>query len=143
MMERRPEVVVSVIKQLIRLGALKRALAGRQYDTLAPLCRFLARHCSTAQFQRTIFDVVEDLVEIYGPNLGRKNADLLKQFRLVLNGLNREAEQLQQMSGAAGAIETLLTVANFANQKHFLPTSKSNENSIFGDPVVEEIENSE
>uniref|UniRef100_A0A914XAE3 U3 small nucleolar RNA-associated protein 15 homolog n=1 Tax=Plectus sambesii TaxID=2011161 RepID=A0A914XAE3_9BILA len=130
LVERKPEMIVSGLRELNRCGALAKALAGRDYSTLGPLLRFLCRHIGRQKFLRTLLVTADTLVDIYGGNseLDPHTEKLLKKLR---DAVGREIGVQKQLCSVVGALDLLFQAAK--------PPAPPVSNEVFGEAVVEPI----
>lgn len=83
-----PEVVVSVVEELVQRNGLRIALQGRNQQTLQPVVAFLARQITSAPFSEVLIGVANLLLDMYAPVFGHSAAidELFVKLRNVLEG---------------------------------------------------------
>ena len=108
-----PEIVVSVVEELVQRHGLRIALQGRDQQTLQPVVAFLARQITHPPFAPTLIGVANLLLDMYAPVLGQSAAidELFVKLRNILEAEMRLQAELAQLLGAmdvllAGAITT-------------------------------------
>ena len=69
-----PEVVVSVVEELVQRNGLRISLQGRDQSTLQPLIGFLARQITQPPWAPTLIGVANRLLDMYAPVLGQSAA---------------------------------------------------------------------
>lgn len=81
-----PEVVVSVVEELVQRNGLRIALQGRDQQTLQPVVAFLARQITAPPFSQVLIGVANLLLDMYAPVLGQSAAidELFVKLRNVL-----------------------------------------------------------
>lgn len=102
-----PEVVVNVMQELIRRGALKTALAGRNDRQLKKLIQFLIENLSDARFNRILIDVSLALVEVYINQINRSDAIQIL-FQSLNTCVQSEIKSLQMMSEISGQLQVII-----------------------------------
>ncbi|XP_070543000.1 U3 small nucleolar RNA-associated protein 15 homolog [Ptychodera flava] len=68
---RTPQLLVSVLQELIRRDGLKIALAGRDDEWLQIMLTFLSKYITNPRFTSTLMDVTNLIIEIYSPIFGK------------------------------------------------------------------------
>jgi len=97
-----PEVVVSVVEELVQRNGLRIALQGRDQQTLQPVVAFLARQITSPPFSQVLIGVANLLLDMYAPVLGQSAAidELFVKLRNVLEAEVRLQAELAQLMGA-------------------------------------------
>ena len=102
-----PEIVTSVMQELIRRRVLKTALAGRNDKQLKKIIQFLITYLSDARFNRILVDVSIALVEVYSNQINR--SDIIQSlFRTLNNCIQSEIRSLQMMSEIYGQLQIVV-----------------------------------
>ena len=102
-----PEVVVSLMQELIRRQGLRTALAGRNDAELKPVVDFLLTHLKDPRFNQILVDVALILTEIYMSEINR--SDKIQSMFAKLNSvINSEINCLQQMVCLSGQLSALV-----------------------------------
>lgn len=106
----RPEVVISLLEELLGRGGLQSAVSGRHAQTLCPILDFLAKYLTEPRYTTLLVGVVETVLDVYGSVVGQSAAvddklRLLKERLMIEVRLQRDLMQLQ------GALEPILTAA--------------------------------
>lgn len=92
-----PEVVVSVVEELVQRHGLRIALQGRDQATLQPVVAFLARQINSPPFAPTLIGVANLLLDMYAPVLGQ-SAAIDELFVKLRNRLESEMRCVAQPS---------------------------------------------
>lgn len=107
-----PEIVVSVIEELVQRHGLRIALQGRDQQSLQPVVAFLARQVTSPPFAPTLIGVANLLLDMYAPIFGQSAAidELFVKLRNTLEAEMRLQAELAQLLGAmdvllAGAVQ--------------------------------------
>jgi len=109
--EKRPEVVVALLQELMHRGVLKTALAGREYDTLSKLIKFIAKNMGYQRFSNSLIDVALALIDVYEDQMGSMDERTLMLFRRLHTSIVLQMEQLKEMSRTLGALEMVSSLA--------------------------------
>ncbi|KAL1496157.1 hypothetical protein AB1Y20_014774 [Prymnesium parvum] len=120
-----PEVVVSVVEELVQRNGLRIALQGRDHHTLQPVVAFLARQITSPPYSQVLIGVANLLLDMYAPVLGQSPAidELFVKLRNVLEAEVRLQAELAQLMGAmdvllAGAMPTWTALSPDASRPH-------------------------
>jgi U3 small nucleolar RNA-associated protein 15 len=108
-----PEVVVSVVEELVQRNGLRIALQGRDQQTLQPLVSFLARQIISPPFAPTLIGVANLLLNMYAPVLGQ-SARIDELFVKLRNTLEAEMRLQAELAQLLGAMDVLLAGAAHA-----------------------------
>jgi hypothetical protein len=106
----RPEVVVSVVEELVQRNGLRIALQGRDQQTLQPVVAFLARQVTVAPFAPTLIGVANLLLDMYAPVLGQ-SAAIDELFVKLRNTLEAEMKLQAELAQLLGSMDVLLAGA--------------------------------
>lgn len=105
-----PEVVVSVVEELVQRNGLRIALQGRDQQTLQPVVAFLARQITSPPFAPTLIGVANLLLDMYAPVLGQ-SAAIDELFVKLRNTLEAEMRLQAELAQLLGAMDVLLAGA--------------------------------
>lgn len=105
-----PEVVVSVVEELVQRNGLRIALQGRDQQTLQPLVAFLARQIISPPFAPTLIGVANLLLDMYAPVLGQ-SARIDELFVKLRNTLEAEMRLQAELAQLLGGMDVLLAGA--------------------------------
>ena len=105
-----PEVVVSVVEELVQRHGLRIALQGRDQQTLQPVVAFLARQICHPPFAPTLIGVANLLLDMYAPVLGQ-SAAIDELFVKLRNTLEAEMKLQAELAQLLGAMDVLLAGA--------------------------------
>jgi len=105
-----PEVIVSVVEELIQRGGLQSAISGRHAESLVPILDFLIKYVTEPRYSQLLVGVTECMLDVYGSVIGQsqkvdKKLQILQERILVEARLHRELLMLQ------GSLEPILTAA--------------------------------
>ncbi|KRZ37215.1 U3 small nucleolar RNA-associated protein 15 -like protein [Trichinella pseudospiralis] len=101
---KRPEVAVSVFLELIRRGALIKALIKRPEVELIPILKFINKFLNNVRFKDILLTVVEKLLDIYGPSMSELSENVRHEFKKMKHFMNAEAQQLKKIACATGTL---------------------------------------
>ncbi|KRY11790.1 U3 small nucleolar RNA-associated protein 15 -like protein [Trichinella patagoniensis] len=104
---KKPEVAVSIFLELIRRGALIKALRKRPEYKKYYFCRFL----NNVRFTEILLTVVEKLLDIYGPAMLELSENVRHEFKKMKHFMNAEAQQLKKIACATGTLSVVLALA--------------------------------
>lgn len=125
-----PQVTVSVIQELIRRKGLQRALSHRTHKSLAAIIRFLCRYISDYRFTQTLIDATQVLIDSYEDQFEELLlSDVGKLLATLLGKLKQEVKLTYDCLGVSGAIDML--IANAGDQED--ADDLSGEQSCSGD----------
>ena len=102
-----PEVVVSVVEELVQRHGLRIALQGRDQQTLQPVVAFLARQICHPPFAPTLIGVANLLLDMYAPVLGQ-SAAIDELFVKLRNTLEAEMKLQAELAQLLGSMDVLL-----------------------------------
>ncbi|KRY69989.1 U3 small nucleolar RNA-associated protein 15 -like protein [Trichinella pseudospiralis] len=105
---KRPEVAVSVFLELIRRGALIKALIKRPEVELIPILKFINKFLNNVRFKDILLTVVEKLLDIYGPSMSELSENVRHEFKKMKHFMNAEAQQLKKIACATGTLNSLI-----------------------------------
>ncbi|XP_055906860.1 U3 small nucleolar RNA-associated protein 15 homolog [Eupeodes corollae] len=123
-MNKTPEVTVSVMQELIHRKGLHRALAGRSYKSLSRIISFIIRYIGEHRFIRVLIDVGMILLDVYEDEFHEFTGDLGKQFIQLADVLQKEIQLTYDLLEFQGSLELLVAVANISSD------DKSDDNPI-------------
>jgi len=109
--EHKPEVTVSVLQELMHRGALKTALAGREYNSLWKLIKFIAKNLGRQRFSRTLIDVAFALIDVYEDQFIDMDDKTIQLFRRLHANITLQVEQVKEMSRTLGGLELISNLA--------------------------------
>ena len=105
-----PEVVVSVVEELVQRNGLRIALQGRDQQTLQPVIAFLARQITSPPFAPTLIGLANLLLDMYAPVIGQ-SAAIDELFVKLRNTLEAEMKLQAELAQLLGAMDVLLAGA--------------------------------
>lgn len=116
LMQQSPEVIVSVMQELIHRKGLQRALAGRDDKTLNMILKFLCRFIGEHRFMRVLIDVGMTLLDEYEDKMHQLSSSTGQHFINFCTVLNREVSLTYDLLELEGSLE-LVMAASDVNDK--------------------------
>lgn len=102
-----PEIVVSVMQEMIRRDVLKRAMRGLEDKKLKRLARFLASHLENPSFHRTMLDVTHAFVEEFGSQVD-SDETIKHYFPKLKDMIDNEFDTLSLMTSLSGQVKLII-----------------------------------
>lgn len=103
----KPHIVVSMMQELNRRGALRAALAGRNIDGVKYIMKFLIDYVRDPRFSRILVDVAIMFCEIYGSKVS-ESIPLQNLFKSLFSKVSLEVSLMKTMMMIEGEIELIL-----------------------------------
>ena len=103
-----PEIVVSVMQEMIRRSVLKRAMTGLKDKQLKRLAKFLTTFLGHPSYNRTILDATYAFAEVFGSSAALDEEILGYYFPKIQEKINLEYETLSLMTSLAGQVKLIL-----------------------------------
>lgn len=107
-----PEVTVSVMHELMRRKALQRAFQGRDTKSIMQILRFFNKYLTDYRFTKILIDAVNIFIDVYEDSI----ASLPSEVGLLFINLNKTVEQelklIEQLGCLLGSMQLLLAGAN-------------------------------
>lgn len=105
-----PEIVISVMQELIRRDVIKSALAGRDEPKLQILLKFIIVNITNVNFMPTLIDVANILLSLYSSMMGQSGScsEALGKLQTILN---EEVKYLKVCSQTLGSMDTIFAAA--------------------------------
>lgn len=107
-----PEVTVSVIHELMRRKALHRAFQGRETKSILQILRFFNKYITDTRFTKILIDAINVFVDVYGDSV----ASLPSEVGVLLLSLNKtlgqEVKLLDELGTLMGSMQLLLAGAS-------------------------------
>lgn len=113
---KRPEVAVALIQELIRRKSLQKAFKGRDSKSLSTIVKFLHRYLTDYRFSRVLIIATNTLIEMYEELNHTFTSELIRNFKALQTMLNEEIELLKQLSSLRGAMMMILSSSSAAEQ---------------------------
>ncbi|XP_023223481.1 U3 small nucleolar RNA-associated protein 15 homolog [Centruroides sculpturatus] len=111
---KKPEVVASILSELMRRNRLKAALVGRDEKSINPLMKYLVRYIGDPRFSRILLDVAIMFVDIYSTNIN-EHVELVNQFNKLKTVVDKEVSYIEETMEVLGAINCIIN-----NSKQFV-----------------------
>jgi U3 small nucleolar RNA-associated protein 15 len=113
LLSRNPNVVVTVLEELVNRQGLERALSGRDEVTLEPILSFLARYTTNPRYAPLLVDVCSIVFEMYKSVLGQSEA-IDELFTRLGRQVKLEVGFQKQLLQLLGTMDTIINVASSA-----------------------------
>ncbi|XP_051170261.1 U3 small nucleolar RNA-associated protein 15 homolog [Leptopilina boulardi] len=110
-MNKQPQVTVSLLLELIRRQGLRQALAGRDNKSLVNILKFLIRHIGSIRFGRVILHVTNVLMDIYEDHLEELSSEPRTMFNHLSKKLEEEEELILTLTELQGPLQMILSAA--------------------------------
>jgi len=111
---RQPEIIHSVLYELMRRDGLRRALAGRDEKSLTKVLTFVINFLLDIRFQQVLLHVADILVEMY-LNRPDNSENINKLFTKLEAKLERKLSYDQELTKLQGCIDMILDTADTAS----------------------------
>lgn len=99
-----PKMVVNFCQELIRRGALEKALAGKMDRDVRTVIQFICRHISDCRYSRILTDVALSLVNVYVGQINRSIV-LQKLFKRMMVVVEKEMKSMSALAQLTGRLE--------------------------------------
>lgn len=106
-----PHIAMAVIRELVRRGSIKAAIAGKTDDELLVLLTFILKHIANPVFCQLMIDFGNIVLDLYGTKI-LQSPRLTILFKKVHRRINQEIECMKEMMALNGTIELLLAASN-------------------------------
>eukprot|EP00041_Stephanoeca_diplocostata_P010066 m.159431 g.159431 ORF g.159431 m.159431 type:complete len:510 (+) comp18006_c0_seq1:244-1773(+) len=103
----KPVIITSFLQELIYRSALKRALAGRDEQSLKPLLQFVTKHITNPRFSSLLIDVCAVILDLYGSIMGQSQ-EVDECFVKLQRKLQAELKFQQTLLELQGSMDLLL-----------------------------------
>lgn len=107
-----PEVTVSVIHELMRRKALHRAFQGRETKSIIQILRFFNKYVTDTRFTKVLIDAINIFMDVYEDSI----VSLPSEVGVLLINLNKTLEQevklIEELGSLMGSMQLLLAGAN-------------------------------
>lgn len=107
-----PQVTVSVCQELMKRKALHRALSSRNSKSLSSILRFLIKYISDYRFTRILIEMTNILLDVYEDSIHLQSAEVVKMFISLSKTVKEETELAEQLIQLQGGLQLLLAGAN-------------------------------
>jgi U3 small nucleolar RNA-associated protein 15 len=102
-----PNMILTVVKELIYRNAVAKALANRDEESLRPVIEWCLRCVGDARMVGVVADVVEKILDLYSHALGQ-SAEFDKLVQRLTLKIKKEVENAQQAQRAVGMLGMLV-----------------------------------
>ncbi|GFT97068.1 u3 small nucleolar RNA-associated protein 15 homolog [Nephila pilipes] len=106
---RKPEVIITVMMELIRRSKLKTAMACREEESLLPLLNFVTQHIRDPRFMRVLIDVGLILLELYASKFSIPEIRMM--FQHLSEAVDDQILYMKEMEEIQAVIQTILVSA--------------------------------
>ncbi|KAJ1526723.1 hypothetical protein ONE63_008303 [Megalurothrips usitatus] len=103
-----PHVTVAVLQELMRRKGLRAALAGRDAKSLLSVLRFLCKYIGDHRYTRTVTDVTNILLDIYGGTWDKFPPNVCQLVHTLSARARDEVALTQDLASLEGMMEILL-----------------------------------
>lgn len=107
-----PEVTVSVLHELMRRKALHRAFQGRDTKSILQILRFFNKYITDTRFTKILIEAINIFVDVYENSI----TSLPSEVGVLLLNLNKTLQQevklIEQLGSLMGSMQLLLAGAN-------------------------------
>lgn len=107
---RHPAAVTALLRELLRRGGIRAALAGRDEGQLEPLLSFAARHVVDPKYSPTIVQVIHHVLDLYAGVLGRSEI-IDELFCRLQRQIKGEVTFQRQVMRIMGSLDGIISVA--------------------------------
>lgn len=111
LLSRNPNVVVTVLEELVNRQGLERALSGRDEVTLEPILSFLARYTTNPRYASLLVDVCSIVFEMYKSVLGQSEA-IDELFTRLGRQVKLEVSFQKQLLTLLGTMDTIMNASS-------------------------------
>ncbi|XP_054711251.1 U3 small nucleolar RNA-associated protein 15 homolog [Uloborus diversus] len=101
-----PEIIISVMMELIRRGSIRAAMGGREGESLLKLLKFVTKYIGDPRFMRILIDIGIILIELYGPKFSDPETKL--RFQFLFDAVENEIKYMKRMMEIQGVLHTVL-----------------------------------
>lgn len=115
-MNKYPEILVSVMQELIHRKGLHRAFAGRGEKSLNLIIGFISRHIGEYRFMRVLTDAAMILLDVYENEIMELPGSVRTRLLLLADSLKREVALTYDLLELQGSLD-LLMAASDVNDK--------------------------
>lgn len=113
-----PNVTIHVFQELMRRKGLRAALAGRDPKSLRLIIRFLVKHIGDHRFTRTITDVGNVLLDIYGDDWNKFPPDVCSSLHWLSTKIKEEVALTQDLAAIEGMMQILLAGSTLTSSRN-------------------------
>lgn len=114
-MNKTPEITVSVMHELMRRKALDRAFRGRENKSISHILRFFNKYISDYRFTRVLIDALHIFLDVYESSITSFPAEIGLQFVNLNKVLKQEMMLADQLAALQGSMQLLLAGASAGN----------------------------
>ncbi|KAJ8984640.1 hypothetical protein NQ317_009868 [Molorchus minor] len=104
-----PQVTVSLMQELIRRRGLSKAFQGRDKKSLMHILRFFFKNITNYRFTRVLIDAANIFIDTYEENIMMLPPEVGKLFVDLSQLLQQELELCKELASLEGMMEMLLT----------------------------------
>lgn len=129
LMSQMPEVIVSVMQELIHRKGLERALASRDEKSVRVIIGFISCYIGEHRFMRVLIDVGMILLDVYEDKIHTMTTEGRGQFLNLLRTIERECTLTYDLLELQGSIDLLMASSDVGNKNddmvHFVKDDNS------------------
>lgn len=123
-MNKHPERTVALMQELIRRKSFDKAICGRDAKFLMILIGFFRRCLPDYRFTRVLIIAINIFLDTYEEQIHTFNAEVVKQFKLLLLIVQEEIKLSNQLASLQGAFTMILAGAAAAEQQTIINKSE-------------------
>ena len=128
-MNREPEVIISIMQELIHRKGLDRALRQQNDRSLNNIISFICRHIGEQRFMRVLIEVGMILLDVYEDKIHELPAGVGEKLLNLSSVLQREVDLTYDLLELEGSLELLMAASDVANKEDNMLHFVKDENS--------------
>lgn len=109
---KKPEVTVAVMQELLRRQGLSIAFRGRTQDSLGKIVTFFNKYISDGRFTRSIIDFANVLLDVYEKDFLQLSEQVKRLVIELCRRIKVEEELTLEFLKLGGALEMIMTASN-------------------------------
>lgn len=107
-----PEITVSVMHELMRRKALHRAFQGRDTKSISQILRFFNKYITDVRFTKVLIDAVNVFMDVYEDSIAKLPSEVGVLFLNLNKTLEKEVKLIEELGSLMGSMQLLLAGAN-------------------------------
>lgn len=131
-----PEVTVSVMHELMRRKALHRAFQGRETKSILQILRFFNKYLTDSRFTKVLIDAVNAFIDVYEDSVASLPSEVGFLFINLSKTVEQEMKLADQLASLQGSMQLLLAGASAGRETRkesslmLTPSKQAQENLI-------------
>lgn len=110
-----PQITVSAFQELIRRDGLKRAIVGRDENSLLILLQFIKKNLGNPSFTRILLEVINTILAIYKDDRDSLSPKVCEQMDMIFTRFEEIDKFQKEHDGIIGLLELSLSTRNLKN----------------------------